>query len=158
MRADARLSALLPQWTVDLVRADFARGVPNPLSREMTQAQIVAWFAAAGVDVAFYLDGKTGGGQVFGTQAAGAALTFPSSLIWYLFAPGTFIFLDGGELDFGLVRDSTLNTRNDCRMQVETFEQIAYIGNESIEVTQTVCASGEMGARRTGGAALACPV
>jgi len=26
-----------------------------------------------------------------------------------IFAPGTFLFLDSGPLDFGLVRDSTLN-------------------------------------------------
>lgn len=156
MRADARLSALLPAWTIDLMRADRARGLDEP--REATQADAEAWFAAAGVDVAWYVDGKTGGGQVFGAQAAGAALTFPSTMVWYLFARGTFGFLDGGELGFGLVRDSTLNTRNDFRLMVETFEALAFLGTESIEISQAVCASGEMGARRVGGAALVCPV
>ncbi|MGH8992978.1 MAG: major capsid protein [Acidimicrobiia bacterium] len=156
MRADARLSVLAPAWTVDLIRADFARGLNEP--REMTQAQTEEWLGAAGIDVRWYMDGKTGGGQVFGGQAAGAALTFPSSLIAYVFAPGTFLFLDGGELDFGIVRDSTLNTRNDFRLMVETFEALGYVGGESLELTLSVCASGEMGARRTGGAALVCPV
>jgi hypothetical protein len=156
MRADARLSALFPSWCVDLVRADFARGVSEP--REVTQANVEAWFAASGVDVAWYADSKTAGGQVFGTQAAGAALTFPSTMLWYLFAPGTFLFLDGGTLDLGVVRDSTLNTRNDFQMFAETFETVAYLGTESLEIAQAVCASGEMGARRAGGPALVCPV
>lgn len=103
------------------------------------------------------MDGKTGGGQVFGAQAAGAALTFPSSLIAYVFAPGTFFFLDGGELDFGVVRDSTLNTRNDFRLMVETVEALGYVGGEPIELPLSVCASREMGARRQGGAAIVCP-
>jgi hypothetical protein len=156
MRADSRLSVLLPAWTIDLVRADFARGLNEP--RAMTQLQTEEWLGAAGVDVAWYMDGKSGGGQVFGGQSAGAALTFPSSLIAYIFAPGTFLFLDGGTLDFGTVRDSTLNTRNDARLMVESFEALAYVGGESLELTLGVCASGEMGARRTGGAELTCPV
>jgi hypothetical protein len=155
MRADARLSALLPAWAIDLMRADRARGLDQP--REATQADAEAWFAAAGVDVAWYVDGGTGKGQVFGAQAVGAALTFPATMVWYLFAPGTFGFLDGGELDFGIVRDSTLNTRNDFRLMVETFEALAYLGTESIEISQAVCASGEMGARREGGPAVVCP-
>lgn len=69
----------------------------------------------------------------------------------------TFLFLDGGELDFGIVRDSTLNARNDFRLMVETFEALGYVGGESLELTLSG-ASGEMGARRAGGAALVCPV
>ena len=156
MRADARVSALLPAWTIDLIRADHARGLDEP--RAMTQAQTEEWFAKAGITVAWYVDGKTGGGQVFGAQAAGAALTFPATLVGYVYAPGTFLFLDGGELNFGLIRDSTLNTRNDFRMMVETFEALAYVGGESLELSLGVCANGEMGARRAGGAALVCPV
>jgi hypothetical protein len=155
MSEDASLDALYPSWTVGLINADRVRAGVEPLTR----AEIEARFrATAGLRIGWYVDSKTGGGQVFGTQSVGAALTFPSTLVWYLFAPGTFLFLDGGTLDFGLVRDSTLNARNDYRIMVETFEKIAFTGFESLEVTQTVCATGEIGARRTGGAALVCPV
>jgi hypothetical protein len=156
MRADARLAVLLPAWTVDLIRADRTRAMEAP--REQTIADTEAWLGAAGLDVAWYLDGKTGGGQAIGTQAAGPALTFPPTLLAYLYAPGTFAWLDGGQLDFGIVRDSTLNSRNDFRLMVESFETLAYLGNESIELALSVCASGERGARRQGGAALICPV
>jgi len=156
LRAGAPLDALYPSWVADLIRADQARGRDD--AEVMSNAEIEAEFRNLGINVAWYLDGKTGGGQVFGAQAAGAALTFPPSMIWYIYAPGTFLFLDGGTLDFGTVRDSTLNTRNDYRVMVETFEALAYLGLESLEVTQAVCANGEMGARRAGGAALVCPV
>lgn len=156
MAAGSPLEAFYPSWVADLIRSDSARGRTD--GDTPSNAEIEAEFRNLGINVNWYLDGKTGGGQVFGTQAVGAALTYPTSMIWYIFAPGTFLFLDGGTLDFGTVRDSTLNTRNDYRIMVETFEALAYLGLESLEVTQAVCANGEMGARRAGGAALVCPV
>ena len=156
LRAGAPLDALYPSWVADMIRSDQARGRDD--AEVMSNAEIEAEFRNLGINVAWYVDGKTGGGQVFGAQGAGAALTYPTSMIWYIYAPGTFLFLDGGTLDFGTVRDSALNTRNDYRIMVETFEALAYLGLESLEVTQAVCANGEMGGRRVGGAALVCPV
>lgn len=227
MDSDAFLSAMYPAWIVDMINADRVRAMED--STILTRAQVQAMFREGGINASFYLDSKTGGGQVFGAQAVGfadaattnasttltsataaftaadvgrriegagiplfttiaavtngttitlsqaatataagvtitiygrsaALLTFPSSMVWYLFAPGTFVYLDGGELNFGLVRDSATNARNDYRIMVETFEKLAFFGLESLEITQTVCASGEIGARRTGGAALVCPV
>ena len=42
--------------------------------------------------------------------------------------PGSFLFLDSGTSDFGLVRDSVLNARNVSRLHVETLEQLAVTG------------------------------
>ena len=96
-------------------------------------------------------------GTVFGSQGATALLEFPDSFVWYLFAEGTFLFLDGGTLDLGIIRDSTLVGTNDYKMFVETFEGVAKVGVEGIKVTSTISVNGVAAALRdtTGGAAAA---
>ena len=68
---------------------------------------------------------------------------WPSDVHWYLYPEGSFLFLDGGTLDLGLVRDSTLNDTNDFQVFAETFEAVAFVGVESLAVTSTVCPNGE---------------
>ncbi len=145
------LRVLLPDWVKELVRADLARGFRedrNALS--VSDAEVVAWFTARGVNVTFYLDSANGEGQIFGAQAGGALTPFPTTVVWYLFVEGSFVFLDGGTLDLGLVRDSTLNSTNDYQIFAETFEGVAFYGIESIKVTSTVCPSGVHSPAATG--------
>jgi hypothetical protein len=82
---------------------------------------------------------------------------FTDTFIWYLFAEGTFLFLDGGTLDLGIIRDSTLVGTNDYKMFVETFEGVAKVGVESLKVVSTINVNGVAAALRdtTGGATAA---
>jgi hypothetical protein len=73
---------------------------------------------------------------------------FPDTFIWYLFAEGSFLFLDGGTLDLGVIRDSTLVGTNDYKMFVETFENVALVGVESLQVTSTINVNGVAAALR----------
>lgn len=141
MRPETRLRAILPAWTIDLLVADM---VHTPYDRfERSREGVTALLSTiGGVQASFYLDGPTGAGQIFGAQNAGALLEFPDTVVWYLFPEGTFLFLDGGELDLGIVRDSVLNSTNDFQIFMETFEGIAKVGIESLEITSTVCPSG----------------
>jgi hypothetical protein len=138
------LRILLPDWSKELLRADLARSFQGndlePLS--ISDAQIAAWFTVRNVVPSFYIDSATGAGQTFGAQAAGVLTAFPTTVVWYLFVEGSFVFLDGGTLDLGLVRDSTLNKTNDYQIFAETFENVAFYGIESIKVTSTVCPNG----------------
>ena len=97
------------------------------------------WFRVRHINVTWSLDGEASTGssaaQVFGAQNAGALNKFPENVVWYLFSEGTFLFLDGGTLDLGLVRDSSLNATNDYKMFVETFEGVAKVGIESLRIT-----------------------
>lgn len=157
MDEDARLNVYVPAWAINLAAADVARsfgGTPQEYL-SFARADLVAGFGAQFLDVTFYLDSKTGGGQVFAAEVAASVLdNFPTVMFAYVFAPGTFVFLDGGNLDFGLVRDSALNSANRFTMQSETFEQVAYVGTESIEVALTLCADGSYGAARS----VTCPI
>jgi hypothetical protein len=139
MSDNLRLRAIFPAWVKPLMRADLAREQPGDDRLAVSDQQLAAWFAARGINTSFHLDGDG-----FGAQGDGPLLNFPDDVIWYLFAEGSWLFLDGGELDLGLVRDSTLNARNDAQVFAETFEAAAFIGDAgSFEVTSTVCATGE---------------
>jgi hypothetical protein len=144
MRPGTSLRIVLPDWAKELLRVDLARSFQgNDLdSLYVSDAQILSWFTARNVSVTFYLDSPTGASQVFGAQNAGALNNFPGQVVWYLFVEGSFVHIDGGTLDLGLVRDSTLNSTNDYQVFAETFENVAFFGVESLEITSTICPDG----------------
>lgn len=144
---DAPLRVIFPEWFKNALRADLTKQLPGD-GRDGTfnlaEAEINQWFSTRKINVSWHLDGETG--QIFGAQADGALLGFPSDVIWYLFSEGTFVFLDGGTLDLGLVRDSTLNGTNDYKIFLETFEGVAKVGVESLRVTSALKIKGSSSA------------
>jgi hypothetical protein len=60
----------------------------------------------------------------------------------FMYAPGTWIRLDGGTLDVGIVRDSTLNSTNDLQIFAEEWVQMCKVGVESIELDMSTCVNG----------------
>ena len=140
------MQALLPAWTIDLLALDTARAASQD-NRSATRAAVDTLLRQAGIIPTYYLDGpSTGTGQVFSAQAAGALATFPEELQWAIFPAGTWLHLDAGELQLGVVRDSTLNSTNDFQIFEETWENVAYVGVESLWVTSDVCPSGTFSA------------
>jgi hypothetical protein len=150
-----KFRVLLPDFAKELLRADLVRqqfpGAQD--SASIPDSAIMEWFSVRGVNPTFYLDTPTGAGQSFAAQSGGALNEFPDTLVWFLFPEGSFLFLDGGTLDLGLVRDSTLNSTNDYSVFAETFENVAFVGLESLKITSTVCPSG---AGPTGATIYAC--
>jgi hypothetical protein len=149
---DSRLKLIVPSWVVDAMAADLALSMPGDGTLSVSKAEIEGYLGNIGVDLTASLDQN-----VFGSQGASAMLEFPDSFSWYLFAEGTFLFLDGGTLDLGIIRDSTLVGTNDYKMFVETFENVAKVGIESLKVTSTISINGVAAALRdtTGGTAAA---
>lgn len=155
MAVDATLDCLLPSWTRDLIRADLTRGFnDDPAVIAAADAQIDGWLTRNNLRTGWYLDSKTGGNQVIGAQATGVLNQYPATVLAYMFAPGTFLHLDAGTLDLGLVRDSTLNANNNFRMFSEVFENVAFVGLESLEISMALCADGSYGAAKT----VTCPI
>jgi hypothetical protein len=138
------MQAFLPAWIIDLLALDIARG---QFDRFQTRAQIEGILRNAGITPTFYLDGpSTGTGQIFAAQTAGAIIKFPTAVQWAIFPTGTWLHLDSGELQLGVVRDSSLNATNDFQIFSETWENIGFVGVESLWVTSSVCPSGETAA------------
>jgi hypothetical protein len=146
LEADAPLRAIIPAWIKDAMAADLTLSMPGD-STMNAYAEIEGYIAARGINVCYSLD-TPAGASAFAAQSAGAMNEFPDTFVWYLFAEGTFLFLDGGTMDLGIIRDSTLVGTNDYKMFVETFENVALVGVESLKVTSTINVNGTASALR----------
>lgn len=153
LRPTTRFRALLPEWLPELLQNDLAN---QQFGRfDFTREGIETLLGRYGVRPTWYYDTATGQGQIFDAQADGVAVDpFPTTVNGYVFPEGSFLFLDGGRLDLGIVRDSVLNSTNDYQIFAETFENLAFVGVESIEIEWTVCPSGTVAIPAT---AITCP-
>lgn len=147
-----QLKAIIPDWIYDAMASDLAIAMPGDNTISIGRSEIEGYLAQSNVTLVGSPDMT-----VYGAQSAAALLEFPDQFDWYLFAEGTFLFLDGGTLDLGIIRDSSLVGTNDYKMFIETFEGIAKVGIESLRIRQTVNVNGVAAALRdtTGGAAAA---
>jgi len=166
MGENDKLHAIFPHWFKNALRADLTKQAPGDgreTTFELADSKIAQWFNVRGINVTWTLEGESG--QVFGPQDDGRGAgtdtvlgteddtftpqplsPFPSTLVWYIFSEGTFVFLDGGTLDLGLVRDSTLNGTNDYQIFLETFEGVAKVGIESLRVESQLRLAGSASA------------
>jgi hypothetical protein len=147
MAPDAMLRVMAPTWLLDTVQEDIIRsgtsfvdGPPQVVARDY----LVAQMRAVNVNISFYWDSSTAGAQLMLSQSgSGAQLnSFPETVRWYLFHEGMFVHGDGGTLDVGIIRDSTLVNTNDFRVFVESFETIFTRGLFGYVVDQTLCPNG----------------
>ena len=145
------LRVIAPYWIKDAMVADLALAMPGDSTLNAVN-EIDGYLASRNVNITWSHDLN-----VFGAQGVGAMTEFTDSFTWYIFAEGTFLFLDGGTLDVGIIRDSTLVGTNDYKMFIETFEGVAKVGVESLVVTSTISVNGAAAALRdtTGGATAA---
>jgi hypothetical protein len=145
MARNATLSYMLPDWSVDAFKQDlFFDGDEGLQFLNVPDSQIVGLFGQYGLQPVFYNDTATSaaGQDWTPAQGAGALNAWPTTAVQYLYAPGTFVRLDGGTLDVGLVRDSALNRKNDVEMFMEEWTGLAMLGLESIKLTTTICPNG----------------
>ncbi len=142
MRRTDTLKVYAPTWVRDVILADAINDNALGLSH-INGFGVEAFLAQHNLDVVWYNDSATGLGQAMVTpQAAGPLNPFPSDAVFYIFSPGSFVRLDGGTLDLGLVRDSTLNHTNDLELFMEQWVEVCFIGIESVALTVPVCGNG----------------
>lgn len=142
----AILEAVFPRWALGAVRADLANR--NGLALyNVTDAMVADWFDVRGIRAQFVADWQSGfTGEPVGSPGA-IATTWPSTVDYLLYAPGTFVRGQGLQLDLGVVRDSVLNETNDhTAAWMEDCYAIAEVGHESRVVTTAVCTAGNTGA------------
>lgn len=132
-----------PRSLRNQIRADLTRAGSGTIDERLAvaDAAIAEFFATRGIDPVWLLDTEDGG--TFAAQADGALAAWPTTPVSYLYRAGDWLFLDGGNLDLGVVRDATLNGTNDAQMFMETFEGVARHSNvETMRITHTTCPSG----------------
>lgn len=144
MGSSTVLRLAIPQWAYDLVREDLARGLSTTGDSLAVADNVIGeYLRRRNVSPLLYMDSPTDADQVFAGQNDNEGLLdFPDTVEWGLFHEGAWLYLDGGQLDLGLVRDSTLNRTNKYQLFAETFEGTAFVGIESIWVTSNICANG----------------
>jgi hypothetical protein len=150
---------VLPRWVLDALRADlllgagFASGDDAPGMFAAADALITGWFTQRNFNISWHLDGRpattAGAGEVgmanqfYAAWADnGAVPDFPAQVEALMWVEGEMIHLDGGTLDLGVVRDSTLNQNNRYKQFSETFEGVAHRGVESIRLVADLQISG----------------
>lgn len=140
MALTATLRLAAPTWLRDQMLVDLIRQMPGDDTYSRALAIIDGALRSINVSPIWSPDA---GGQEFGAEAGGSLDGWPTQVEVILYHEGAFTFLDGGRLDFGTeIRDSVLNETNDVRAFFETFENVAFVGVESLAVTMTVCPNG----------------
>lgn len=157
MRApEQRFQVIAPFWLKALWRTDLARELAHGTYAErmvVADATIESALTSRGLNPSWHLDGT----EVFGAQGTGAIVAYPDAAAdpatgtqvdVLMFPEGAWLWLDGGQLDLGIIRDSTLVSTNDFQMFTEAFEGSHFVGApyESWRVRLTVCANGATGA------------
>lgn len=148
LNPDFPLRAIMPAWLIDVMRADAVfqppvNGVRSDFA--VSAAEVSNLFREWGINVTWALDGVSptvNAGGDYAAINAGALPAFPSNAEWCLFAEGSWLYLDGGTLDLGVVRDSTLVRANNYMQFSEGFEAAAKIGGDSLWFTSPVAAVG----------------
>jgi hypothetical protein len=148
MENESRFRFVASAWVRDLILSDLINAQFDRFAIQ-GHAGVDAFLRQHLIDPVWTIDGETNGGQVYGAQTAGALLGFPDEVKWFLFPEGTWIFLDSGVLELGIVRDSVLNAENLFQVFGESFETVAQVGYQSLEITSALCPSGATGGPAT---------
>jgi hypothetical protein len=147
------VEAWAPCWLKEAIRADVGRqdcaGVGN--AGLVTDAQINAWFATAGVSINWLSYW-----QAF-EEAAPGPLVWPATVQILIHTPGAYVQFDGGTLDLGVTRDSVLNSTNHFNIFTEDFFCIGRRGPRGVLITIPICPLGEVGGRNPSSGEVICP-
>lgn len=134
---------ILDGWLRQALRSHFALQDPEGVTGApgIGDAAIAAWFAARGVTPTFTPDDS-----IFAAEAGGALNAYAATTDITIFPEGTWLYLDGGQLDLGTeIVDSDLIAQNDREAFMETFEGVVKrtapcdaTGDDSLLVTVTL--------------------
>ena len=160
LNSDAPLRWICPAWFRNMLRADIVMQMVGDglASLALADAELNRFLAERNINVTWHLDGINPPdvdlatdivtpNQFYTLLATNSAVPdFPTPVSTVLFREGDWTYLDGGTLDLGVVRDSTLNGLNRFQTFSESFETTAFRGIESIHLVLRVQPTGESAA------------
>jgi hypothetical protein len=155
------LRAIMPAWARNLMRADITRQMVGDglQSLEVTDQVIDGWFRVRNINITWHLDGINSAdlttptpdvvtaNQLYAVAAAQSEVPgFPDDVQIILYREGDWLYLDGGELNLGVVRDSTLNGENRFQTFSEEFSTVTHRGIEPLVIYCAVQPTGQSAA------------
>lgn len=126
MSENAPLQLLAPRWLATAIAIDL--GLGEDFDRVST-SEVDGYFGEFNLSPIWYID------DVPGQAAFESSTAVPATANWLLFPTGTYVRLDGGELNLGVVRTKEDVKKNQYTEFSETFETIAHMGPEDFSWT-----------------------
>lgn len=160
---NAPLRTIAPLWLKDIFRMDIARQMVGDGLDTLAIADelIDDWFRRRNVNPTWHLDGINPADittpdpdivvpqQSYTLAAANTEVpNYIGTVSTLIFREGDWKYLDGGELNMGLVRDSVLNSTNRFQTFREEFATAAHRGIESIHLVAQLQVTGQSAATR----------
>jgi hypothetical protein len=144
MCEDAILEVVLPRWIRSAMRSDLRKRTGVDLL-EVADARLMRMFDAENVRVQWVNDWQVRASGYPGNTAA--ITSWPTTVDFMIFAPGTYVKGNGLRLDLGVMRDSVLNATNDHTAEwMEECWLIFKPGHESRRYVVPICPDGTTGA------------
>lgn len=123
--ADAPLQLLAPSWLREAITLDLSIQAPGDDKLSISRSEVEGYLADANIDPIWYIDDAPS------TDTFDTCVGFPTTANWLLFPTGSFLRIDGGTLDLGVVRTKEDVQKNTYCQFAETFESVAYMGPAS---------------------------
>lgn len=151
MCRDAVLEVLAPKWLRSAMRSDLRRRTGAPTDQlAMTDARLMEMFDIENLRVQWVSDyqERTEGFPGYFVDSSTPILTsWPSTVEFLMWAPGTVVLGQGMRLDLGIIRDSVLNATNDFTAEwMEECWLMFKPGHEVRRIVVNICADGTTGA------------
>lgn len=119
---NAPLQLLAPAWVQSAIAVDLGLQQPGDGVFTTSNGDVDGYFGEFNVDPIWHIDDIPGGAGAF------TGCAFPGAADWLLFPTGSFLRLDTGELNLGVVRTKEDVQKNKYCEFSETFETVAYTG------------------------------
>lgn len=146
MADGAVLEVILPRWLRAMMRSDLRKRTRDNTSMlSLSDAALMTLFDNIGVRIQWVGDWFTRTTGYFGTSTV--LTSWPTTVDFMMYSPGTWVQGQGLRLDLGIMRDSILNATNDHTAEwMEECWLIAKIGHESRRGRINICPDGTIGA------------
>lgn len=131
MSPTAPFQVLLPSWVRDAMVSDLVVQTAGDSTLDTSYAEVVGYLGAANIQPVWYIDDIPAISAFKITSATDdfdSMLGYPADVNWMLYPTGSFVRLDAGSLDLGVVRTKDDILKNKYCTFSETFEGIAYMG------------------------------
>lgn len=151
MCRDAVLEVLAPKWLRSAMRSDLRRRTGATTEQlAMTDARLMELFDVENIRVQWvsdYQERTTGYPGYYVNTTTPILSTWPSTVEFLMWAPGTVVLGQGMRLDLGVIRDSVLNETNDFTAEwMEECWLMFKPGHEVRRIVVNICADGTTGA------------
>ena len=151
MCQDAVLEVLAPKWLRSAMRSDLRKRTGAPTDQlAMSDARLMELFDSENLRVQWvsdYQERTTGYPGFYVNSATPILTTWPTTVEFLMWAPGTVVLGQGMRLDLGIIRDSVLNATNDFTAEwMEECWLMFKPGHEVRRIVVNICADGTTGA------------